>query len=178
MATPVTDLRYPIGDFSWQGSSTPRQRNEWIDQIAAVPAELRQAVVGLSEKQLDTPYRPGGWSVRQVVHHVADSHMNSFIRFKLALTEDCPTIKPYAEARWAETSDARLSPVDLSLALLDPLHARWVVLLRSLSETDFARQLTHPEAGVMTLDQMASLYAWHGRHHIAHITSLCLRMNW
>jgi DinB superfamily len=172
------DLRYPIGPFQYDGSLTHEQRQHLIDQIEAAPGELRAAVEGLSPAQLDTPYRPGGWTVRQVVHHLPDSHLNSYMRFRLALTEDEPTIKPYFEDRWAELDDARHAPVDISLALLDALHRRWILLLRSLGERDFARTFSHPELGVVSLEKNVSLYAWHGRHHVAHITSLRERMGW
>jgi uncharacterized damage-inducible protein DinB len=172
------DLRYPIGPFQYDGPLTDEQRQHLIDQIEAAPGKLRAAVEGLSLDQLDTPYRPGGWTVRQVVHHLPDSHLNSYVRFRLALTEDEPTIKPYFEDRWAELDDARHAPIDISLALLDALHRRWVLLLRSLSERDFARTFSHPELGVVSLEKNVSLYAWHGRHHIAHITSLRERMGW
>jgi hypothetical protein len=139
---------------------------------------LRAAVLGLSEEQLDTPYRPGGWTVRQVVHHVPDSHMNAYVRFKLALTEEAPTIKPYAEARWAELPDTRLTPPEVSLTLLDNLHERWVNILRNMTPEDFERRLQHPEKGLLTLDAMLSLYSWHGRHHVAHVNGLRQRMGW
>jgi hypothetical protein len=170
------DLRYPIGPFQYDGPQTDEQRQGSIDQIAETPARLRAAVEGLSPQQLGTPYRPGGWTVRQVVHHLPDSHLNSYIRFRLALTEDAPTIKPYYEDRWAELDDARHAPIDLSLALLESLHRRWVLLLRSLTAQDFSRTFLHPELGVVSLDMNVSLYAWHGRHHVAHITSLRERM--
>lgn len=144
-----------------------------IDAIAAAPAAARAAVKGLSAKQLDTPYRPGGWTVRQVIHHLPDSHMNAYVRFKLALTEDTPTIKPYDEAKWAETSDARSDLVEISLTLLEALHRRWVYLLRHMAQDDFLRKLNHPEWDApLTLDAMLALYAWHGRHHAAQITEL------
>jgi uncharacterized damage-inducible protein DinB len=142
------------------------------------PAKLRAAVRGLSNQQLDTPYREGGWTVRQVVHHVPDSHLNSYIRFKWAMTEDEPTIKPYYEDRWAELQDSKVTPIEVSLTLLESLHQRWMLLLRSFREEDWKRKLRHPELGEMTLDHMLSLYAWHGRHHVAHITSLRERMGW
>ncbi|HKG22797.1 MAG TPA: putative metal-dependent hydrolase, partial [Blastocatellia bacterium] len=142
------------------------------------PARLREAVEWLSPEQLETPYRPGGWTVRQVVHHVPDSHLNSYVRFKLALTEDHPTIRPYREDRWAELEDARSAPLDVSLALLDSLHGRWVLLLRSLKPEDFARTFEHPELGEVSLEKNVALYAWHGRHHVAQITSLIERMGW
>jgi uncharacterized damage-inducible protein DinB len=149
-----------------------------VDQIAALPAELRSAVTTLDDTQLGTPYREGGWTVRQVVHHVPDSHVNAYTRFKLALTEDVPTIKTYEEAQWAELPEARSAPIGVSLALLDALHQRWVLLLRVLAPAQFARAFRHPDLGVMTLDQQIALYAWHGRHHLAHITSLRTRMGW
>jgi hypothetical protein len=139
---------------------------------------LRAAVAGLNEEQLNTPYRDGGWTVRQVIHHVPESHMNAYIRFKLALTEDDPTIKPYNEAAWAETADVRDTPVEVSLALLDNLHNRWVVLLKSMSDADFSKQFRHPELGVVPLVKNLALYAWHGKHHVAHITSLRERKQW
>ena len=172
------DLQYPIGKFEWGGAITDKQRDELIGQIELAPAQLRQAVAGLTQQQVDTPYRPGGWTVRQVVHHLPDSHMNTYIRFRLALTEDEPTIKPYDQERWAVLEDARTAPIELSLILLDSLHWRWGLLMRSLSPQDFARTFRHPEMGVVTLDKYLSLVAWHGRHHIAHITSLRERMGW
>lgn len=172
------DLRYPIGPFRFEGEVTPARRETWIAEIAAAPDNLRAAVAGLSEEQLDTPYREGGWTVRQVVHHLPDSHMNSYVRFRLALTEDEPTIKPYAEARWAELVDARTAPIEPSLQLLEGLHSRWVRLLRALTPQDYARTFRHPETGLMTLDRTLALYAWHGRHHVAHITLLRERMGW
>jgi uncharacterized damage-inducible protein DinB len=175
---PEPDLRYPIGKFQWDDSPIPENRQRYIEEIDAAPARLRAAVAGLQPEQLDTPYRPGGWTVRQVVHHVPDSHLNAYVRFKLALTEDEPTIKPYDEARWAELADTRTTPIETSLALLDSLHQRWGKLLRSLSPADLSRKLRHPELGVMTLDNMLAHYAWHGRHHVAHITSLRERSGW
>ncbi len=174
----MTDLRYPIGEFSYPGEETADERRRAIDEIEATPVRLRAAVQGLSPQQLDTPYRPGGWTVRQVVHHVPDSHLNAYTRFKLALTEDEPTIKPYDEARWAELADVRTAPLGVSFRLLEALHQRWVLLLRSLRPEDFRRTLRHPQQGVMTLEQMLCYYAWHGRHHVAHITSLRERMGW
>jgi hypothetical protein len=171
------DLRYPIGRFQRRDSVSESERRALVDAIAEAPAKLRAAVAGLGEQQLDTPYRPGGWTVRQVVHHVPDSHMNAFVRFKLALTEDEPTIKTYEEARWAELADAK-APIEPSLALLDNLHKRWIVLLNSLAPSDWPRTLRHPELGVLTLDGIVQLYAWHGRHHVAHITSLRERNGW
>ena len=172
------DLRYPVGEFSFAGTLSREERNSFIDQIAATPEKMRAGVAGLSDEQLDTPYRPGGWTVRQVVHHVPESHLNSYIRFKLAITEDEPTIKPYFEDRWAELEDARVSPVEPSLDLLDALHRRWVWFLRGLKDEDFERTFQHPEQGVVSLNKNVALYAWHGRHHVAHITSLRQRMGW
>ena len=165
------DPRYPIGKFSFPESTTPEQRREYIREIAEAPARLRAAVAGLSEEQLDTPYRPGGWTVRQVVHHLPDSHINSYVRFRLALTEETPTIKPYDEALWAKLPDAVGTPIETSLALLEALHGRWVRLLESMSDADFSRAFRHPELGMIRLDQNLALYAWHGKHHVAHITS-------
>ena len=174
----MSDLQYPIGKFQWVGSATDEDRRRAIAAIAAAPAQLRAAVTGLSPKQLDTPYRPEGWTVRQLVHHVPESHMNAYIRFKLALTEEQPTIKPYREDLWAKLADVKPTPIEASLALLESLHQRWVIVLRSMSAADFARTLNHPEAGVLTLDRTLALYAWHGAHHAAHVTSLRDRMGW
>ena len=170
MDTP--DLRYPVGKFKFPETISVDDRNRFIDEIAGAPARLKAAVAGLSAEHLDTPYRPGGWTVRQLVHHVPESHMNSYMRYKWALTEDEPTIKPYFEDRWAELSDARTCPVEPSLALLESLHQRWVTLLRGLTEEDWKRTFRHPDLGLVRLDQNAALYAWHGRHHVAHITNL------
>ena len=172
------DLRYPIGSFKLDGTPTDQQIKQAIREIAEAPAKLRASVEGLTSEQIETPYRPGGWTVRQVVHHVPDSHLNSYCRFKLALTEEQPTIRPYHEDRWAELSDARAAPIEVSLALLESLHERWVLLLESLALTDFERTFRHPEIGVVSLAQSASLYAWHGRHHVAHVTSLRKRLGW
>jgi uncharacterized damage-inducible protein DinB len=174
----MSDERYPVGKFQRREKLTPAERRTLIDQIVAAPARMREAVAGLNEQQLATPYRDGGWTVRQVVHHVPDSHLNAYIRFKLALTEEMPTIKPYDQAQWAELADARESPVETSLQLLESLHDRWVRLLRSMSDADFSRRLMHPENGPMTLDSVLGLYGWHGRHHTAHITSLRQRKGW
>ena len=171
------DLRYPIGKKVPVTNPTGAQRREFIEAIAEVPARLTAAVAGLTQAQLDTPYRPGGWTVRQVVHHLADSHMNGYGRFKLALTENEPTIKPYDEARWAELPDSKL-PIDISLAIIENLHTRWVTILRALTPADLARKFTHPEAGKLSLDDYLQEYAWHGRHHVAHITSLRDRNGW
>jgi len=172
------DPRYPIGKYTPPQEATPALRQQAIDSIAGKPAKLKAALSGLHDAQLDTPYRDGGWTVRQVAHHVPDSHLNAYVRFRLALTENQPTIKPYEEARWAELADAKSAPVAVSLALLEPLHDRWVRLLRSLTAADFARTFVHPEHGVRTLDWMLFLYAWHGRHHTAHITELREQKGW
>ncbi len=173
-----TDLRYPIGRFKRPERLTEEERATHIEAIAETPARLSAAVAGLNAAQLDTPYRPGGWTVRQLVHHLPDSHMNSYMRCRLALTEEEPTIKPYDEARWAELADAKSSPIEPSLALLDNLHKRWVLLLRSLAPSDWERTFRHPELGLMRLDQNLALYGWHGRHHVAHITALRERQGW
>jgi uncharacterized damage-inducible protein DinB len=173
------DLAYPIGKFVRPESLTPEQRAAAIRTIAETPANMRAAVAGLTDAQLDTPYRPDGWSVRQVVHHVADSHLNAYTRLKLGLTEDVPTIKPYDEAKWAELEDGRSKLVDQSLALLEALHARWVFLLERMKPSDFARKINHPEwKAPMSLDTLIALYEWHGRHHTAHITELRRRKEW
>ena len=172
------DLQYPIGKFEWSAAISDAQREQLIDQIERAPAQLRQAVAGLTEEQADAPYRPGGWTVRQVVHHLSDSHMNIHVRFRLALTEDQPTIKPFVQERWAALEDARTAPMELSLTLLESLHRRWVLLLRSMKAADFTRSFRHPELGVVTLDKYLGMAAWHGCHHIAHITSLRDRMGW
>ena len=178
-AAVMDDLRYPIGAFRYTGDGSPARREQWIGEIATAPGQLRTAVAGLSPVQLDTPYRPDGWTVRQVVHHLPDSHLNAYTRIKLALTEEEPTIKPYEEARWAELPDARTGPVEPSLALLEFLHQRWLLLLRNLGPADFARRFRHPEHGRMFgLDEAVAMYAWHGKHHVAHITSLRRRMGW
>ncbi len=181
MATTVQepDLRYPVGKFSWDAPISEADHSKFIAAIAETPAALRSAVKGLSREQLDTRYRPGGWTVRQVIHHVPDSHMNAYTRFKLALTEDVPTIRTYEEAAWAELPDSQNVPIEVSLDLLDALHLRWLALLRSMDQAAFRRELRHPEHGrVLTLEQMLGLYAWHGRHHVAHITSLRKREGW
>jgi uncharacterized damage-inducible protein DinB len=176
--TTMTDLRYPIGKAQLVAPLDDGERRQMIAQIEEAPARLRAAVAGLTPEQLDTPYRPGGWTVRQVVHHVPDSHLNAYVRFKFALTEQEPAIKTYDEARWAELPDTRAVPVEVSLALLENLHRRWVALLRALAAADFARTLRHPDHGVITLDQLLCIYSWHGRHHTAHVTALRERMGW
>ena len=174
----MTDLRFPTGRFTKTGSLSPEQRRAGIDAIAAAPARLRDAVRGLSDAQLDTPYRPDGWTVRQVVHHVPDSHVNAYIRVKLALTEQNPTIKPYDEAAWAALDDSRSTPIETSLTMLDVVHDRFVRVLRAMTDAEFARTVNHPENGVMTIDDIVGLYAWHGGHHVAHITGLRERNGW
>ena len=174
----MNDLRYPIGKFTYDGPLTEDQMRTFLDDIAHAPAKLRAAVQGLSDARLDTPYRPGGWTVRQVVHHVPDSHLNAYVRFKLALTEEVPTIKPYAEDRWAELPDTKATPIETSLTLLDSLHDRWARLLRSLKPEDWKRTFRHPDLGTMSLEKTLALYAWHGCHHVAHITALRSREGW
>jgi hypothetical protein len=174
----MTDLRYPTGPFTFDPDINPEKRQHWIRRIAGAPEAMRTAVAGLDERQLDTPYRPGGWTVRQVVHHVPDSHVNAYVRFKLALTEDTPTIKTYKEAAWAEVADTAGTPVEVSLTLLEALHRRWVVLLESLSAKDFERPLNHPEHGRIALDYLLQMYAWHGRHHAAQVMELRKREGW
>jgi uncharacterized damage-inducible protein DinB len=174
----MPDLRYPIGPFSPDSNPTPESRAHHIEQIAGLPAKMRMAIRGLSPDQLDTPYREGGWTVRQVAHHVPDSHMNAYVRFKLALTENIPTIKPYEEGAWARLRDSEVTSIEVSLNLLEALHIRWVNLLRAMKADDFNRKLNHPESGVQTLDRMLALYSWHGNHHLAHVTGLRERMKW
>lgn len=174
----MTDYRYPIGPFRPPEQISAQDLQNAVDDIASLPSALRSATSDLDENQLDTPYRPGGWTVRQVVHHVADSHMNSYIRFRLALTENEPTIKAYDEQAWAELVDARHEQIRVSLELLDAMHRRWTILLRSFTGPDWARTFRHPERGLMRLDTNALMYAWHGKHHLAHVTSLRQRNNW
>jgi len=172
------DLRYPIGKFQWPARVTAEDRQRGIATIAAAPREFRAAVRGLAPEELDTPYREGGWTVRQVIHHMPDSHMNSYCRFKRALTEDEPSIKGYPEDLWAELADGRTGPVETSLDLLENLHRRWVILLKSMTEQDFARSFRHSEHGLIRLDSTLMLYDWHSRHHAAHINGLRDRMRW
>jgi uncharacterized damage-inducible protein DinB len=175
----MEDLRYPIGKVNrGKVPGTAEERQPLIDSIAELPGRLQSAVAGLNGKQLDTPYREGGWMVRQVVHHLADAHMNAYVRFKLALTEERPAVKPFREAAWAELPDSRVTPIDVSLALVESLHARWVVLLRSLKPADWERQVLHPEGGPMSLNLLLGLYAWHGAHHVAQISALRARNQW
>jgi hypothetical protein len=174
----AVDLAYPIGRFDAPAAVDGAARDALISQIAAAPAALRRAIESLDDRKLDTPYRPGGWTVRQVVHHLPDSHLNAYVRFKLALTEDEPTIRPYDETLWAKLPEASSGPVSLSLDLLAALHGRWVACIRALPATSFERTFRHPELGVMSLNDQLALYAWHGRHHVAHITALAARERW
>jgi hypothetical protein len=173
-----SNLSYPIGRFEMPTSVDAMARSGYVSAIEAAPRKLREAVAKLGARQLDTPYRPGGWTVRQVVHHLPDSHLNAYVRFRLALTEDAPTICPYDEARWAELPDAKAGDVEMSLCLLDAVHARWLACIRALPAESFDRTYRHPEMGVVSLHQQLALYAWHGRHHVAHITSLTQRSGW
>jgi hypothetical protein len=174
----LESLQYPIGRFLWGAPTRPEHRDQWLRTIADTPAEVRRMVDGLSPDQLDTPYRPGGWTVRQVVHHYADDHLNSYVRFKLALTEDAPTIKGYSEPLWAELPDARIGPIEPSLQLLAALHQRWVAAWRSLSEAAWNRSFILPKRGPVTVEQLACLYDWHGRHHVAQVQALRTRNGW
>jgi uncharacterized damage-inducible protein DinB len=174
----LNELRYPIGRFSASKEISAEQIKTYIKTIEESPAKYRKAVQDLNDEQLDTPYRPDGWTIRQVVHHVPDSHLNSYVRFKLGLTENKPTIKTYDEAKWAELDDSRDTPVEVSLILLESLHIRWAALLRSMMEKDFQKTINHPEWGEMRLDKMLALYDWHCKHHLAHIINLRKRMGW
>jgi uncharacterized damage-inducible protein DinB len=178
MTTDTYTLQYPIGKFIAPDQITESIRKQWVDEIAQAPQKLKEAIHGLSAQQLDTPYRPGGWTIRQVTHHIPDSHINAYIRIKMALTEEVPTIKPYEEQFWAELYDTYHTPVEVSITLLENLHQRWVALLYSLSETSWQRSYRHPQSGIVVLNEVAGMYAWHGSHHIAQITSLRKRMNW
>jgi uncharacterized damage-inducible protein DinB len=175
--TELDALRYPVGRFKPSAANTAEARHEQIQTLRMLPERLREAVSGLSDAQLDTPYREGGWTVRQLVHHIADSHANSYIRFKLALTEDWPTIKPYDQAAWARLADSSL-PIDGSLVFIESLHARWVALLESLPDADFERGYNHPENGRQSLAQALAIYSWHSVHHTAHLTGLRERQGW
>ena len=176
--TPAPDLRYPIGPFKFGLPVAPEDRPLYLAQLAEAPAKLRAAVAGLSDSQLDTTYRPEGWTVRQVVHHLADAHVNWYIRPKLAITESEPTIKPYDESLWAQLPDARTGPVEPSLMMFEGVHARWVLFLKSLAPEDWSRKFMHPERGLLAVDDVLFTMAWHGRHHTAHITGLRERMAW
>ncbi|UZJ81166.1 YfiT family bacillithiol transferase [Fictibacillus sp. KU28468] len=173
----MIDLRYPVGLFALDQDITEKKIEKWIHDIESAPNQLKEAVNDLTEEQLDTPYRPGGWTVRQVVHHLPDSHLNSYTRFKLALTEENPVIRPYKEDQWAKLPDSKL-PIAFSIQLLEALHERWIVLLKSLTTADLEKTFTHPDSGVVSLAQNIGLYSWHSRHHIAHITSLRQRSGW
>jgi uncharacterized damage-inducible protein DinB len=174
----VDDPRYPTGKFHFNTAVTPEMRRTSIAAIRDTPSALRAAVRGLSESQLNTPYREGGWTVRQVVHHVPESHMNAYVRFKLALTEHNPTIKPYDEDAWSKLGDVPRAPIETSLTLLEALHERWVTLLELLGPADFERPLVHPDMGQIPLDRLLQMYAWHGPHHVAHVTALRAREGW
>jgi uncharacterized damage-inducible protein DinB len=174
----MSEIKYPIGRFIPDGESTPEKRSAWIRDIAELPARVRRATDGLSPAQQDTPYREAGWTVRQVVHHIADSHMNAFARFKLALTETNPQIKPYNQDAWATTADVLGADIALSLSLIDGLHGRWAALLSALAPAEFTRTFLHPERGLMTLDHTLQMYAWHGRHHVAQIAELRTGKGW
>ena len=179
MSTDMEDLRYPIGKFSRPQNVTDANRRLWIRQISEASQHLRAAITGLTNQQLDTPYRPGGWTIRQVVHHLADSQLNAYVRLRLALTEQEPTIKPYDEKLWAELSDAKTTPPDMSIDLLQALNARFALLAESLTKTELMRVFRHPEYDdKITLETLLAMYAWHGRHHVAHITSLKMREGW
>jgi uncharacterized damage-inducible protein DinB len=174
-----SDPRYPIGKYIAPARMTGDIRRAWIDRIATLPGRLREVVHPLNDKQLDTPYREEGWTVRQVVHHLADSHLNSYVRFKWTLTEESPTIKSYDQRRWAELPDTRECPVATSLSLLEALHARWTVLLEQMTEDDYSRTFKHPESGELhTLSRSLGTYAWHGDHHLAQIEALKARRGW
>jgi uncharacterized damage-inducible protein DinB len=174
----MSDPRFPIGKFAFEGPLGETQKAQFLDDIEQTPSRMRSAVRGLSEKQLDTPYRDGGWTVRQVVHHVPDSHLNSYVRFKLALTEEEPTIRTYMEDRWAELPEAKSAPIELSLSLLESLHKRWNLMLRAMEPGQWKRTFRHPDLGTMSLEKTLALYAWHGKHHVAHITGLREKMGW
>ncbi|MGA2349578.1 MAG: YfiT family bacillithiol transferase [Terracidiphilus sp.] len=176
--TDLEELRFPVGRCNPPATSLPGIRAAHIQTLRLLPGRLRAAVAGLNESQLDTPYRQDGWTVRQVVHHFADSHANAYIRFKLALTEDWPTIKPYNEAAWANLPDSRTLPIDGSLDFVEAMHGRWVAVLEAMSDEDFRRGYNHPEHGRQNLAKVLATYEWHSRHHTAHITSLCSRQGW
>ncbi|MEL7530189.1 MAG: YfiT family bacillithiol transferase [Bacteroidota bacterium] len=178
-ASQLEALKYPIGKYQVPETITPAMIQQWIQEIEILPGLLIDSVSNLTDLQLNMPYRPGGWSLRQVIHHVVDSHMNSYVRFKWTLTEDQPTIKAYYEDRWAELPEAKTAPVQVSLGLLASLHARWVMMFRNMSAEEWQRAYYHPEQEkLIRLDQNLGLYAWHGKHHLAHINSLKQGMGW
>jgi hypothetical protein len=172
------DPSYPIGEFEMPKEVTPARRQQAVEEIASTPAKMRAAVKGLNDAQLDTPYRADGWTVRQVVHHVPDSHLNAYVRLKLALTEEKPTIKPYDQEAWAKLADSKLTPIEVSLTLLSTVHDRWDRIWRSLKPEQFSRPLIHPESGERNVDWLLFLYEWHGKHHTAHITELRKQKGW
>jgi uncharacterized damage-inducible protein DinB len=174
----VDKLRYPIGRFTRPEKLSAKERQQAISALEEAPKRLRAAILGLQDGQLDTPYRPDGWTVRQLVHHMPDSHLNAYTRLKLALTENEPTIRPYEEKDWAELPEARTAPVEVSLDLFEALHARWALALRALAPEEWQRKLRHPDMGPMSVDTLIALYAWHGRHHVAHINGLRQREGW
>ena len=174
----IDELRYPVGTFQKPEKISQEERQKYIYEISVAPSLLRKAVSGLDNSQLDTPYREGGWTIRQVVHHLPDSHINAYMRFKLALTENNPLIRTYEESLWAELPEAKTAPIDMSLFLLESLHKRWVSAMQSIPNDAFNLTYRHPESGLYTLDQQIAMYAWHGKHHIAQITGLITRMNW
>jgi uncharacterized damage-inducible protein DinB len=174
----IDDVRYPVGAYRKPAIISTAERERYVEEIAATPGRLRAAVEGLTDSQVDTPYRDGGWTVRQVVHHLPDSHLNAYVRFKLALTEEDPLIRTYEESLWAELPEARSAPIGMSLALLDAIHTRWVASMRSLPVSSFERRYRHPEMGLMSLNEQLAHYAWHGRHHVGHIAALRRRMGW
>lgn len=172
------DLRYPVGPCEWPAEVSPEDRRQHLRDIAELPAKLREAVAGLAPQHLDIPYREGGWTIRQIVHHIPDSHVNSYVRFKLALTEDRPIIKPYDEKLWAEIPEARTAPIEMSLDMVDALHGRWSLMLRNMTDADFERSIMHPEIGVLKVKSMVAGYGWHCRHHVAQIVATRRRMGW
>jgi hypothetical protein len=174
----MEDLRYPIGRYEKPHPITDELRKAWIQEIRELPERLKDAVEGLTDEQLDTPYRPDGWTVRQLVHHLADTHMNNYIRIKLALTVENPQTILYDIEKWGEFDDAKTAPIQLSLAILEGLHRRWTMLLSNLTPEEFVKTFVHPRLGVQKIEEAIGIYAWHGKHHVAHITSLCKRMNW
>ncbi len=174
----IDDLRYPLGACEWPPEVSAEEKRRNLRDIAELPAKLREAVAGLAQQHLDIPYREGGWTIRQIVHHIPDSHMNSYVRFKLALTEDQPTIKPYDERLWAEIPEARTAPIELSLSMADALHGRWSLMFDNMTEADFERTIVHPEIGVLKLKSMVAGYGWHCRHHVAQIVATRRRMGW